>query len=363
MNMFYNFPIRKIPFLILFLSMGCSKPAPTDARLEPPQVLVAKATVSVGEHPVYTGVVTARVESNIGFRVSGKIIERLVDVGQEVHKGQVLMRLDGNDLMLNYYAQEAAVATAQAKYTQAIADEARLNGLSEQGAISSQTYDAAKAALDAAKAALEAALAQARIAKNADSYANLVSDADGIVVGILVEPGQVVSAGLTVVRLAKNGPREAEVYLPESVRPEVSSEATAFVYSKTSNQYKVRLRELSKAADPVSRTFTARYVMADSAAVPLGSTVSVELNGAAEKLQQVPLSSIYNDGQAMGIWVVNPNDSAVAFRKISIKEVSSEYALVAGDLKQDEQIVALGAHLLYEGELVKATDISKVALK
>lgn len=147
----YSFPIRKIPLLILALVTGCSKPPVTDARLEPPLVLVSKAAASVGDHPVYTGVVTARVESNIGFRVAGKVIERRVDKGQAVRKGQVLMRLDRNDLVLNYSAQKAAVAPAQAKYTQAIADEARLNGLSKQGAISVQTYDAAKAALDASK--------------------------------------------------------------------------------------------------------------------------------------------------------------------------------------------------------------------
>jgi RND family efflux transporter MFP subunit len=325
--------------------------------------MVSKAVSSIGDHPVYTGVVTARVESNIGFRVSGKVIERIADVGQEVRKGQVLMRLDRNDLVLNYSAQEAAVATAQAKYTQAVADEARLNGLSEQGAISAQTYDAAKAALDVTRAALDAAKAQANIAKNADSYAELVADADGIVVGVMVEPGQVVASGQAVVRVAKNGPREAEVYLPESVRPAVGSEATAMIYSEQSKKYQVHLRELSKAADPVTRTFTARYVIADSPAIPLGSTVSVELNGAGETLLKIPLSSIVDDGRTVGIWIVNPDNSAVSLRKVSVKQVSSEFAFVAGEVSQNEQIVALGAHLLHEGERVKVADSSRVALK
>ncbi len=363
MKTFCNVSIRKIPLLILSLAMGCSKAPANDARLEPPLVVVSTAASSAGGHPVYTGVVTARVESNIGFRVTGKVIARIVDVGQEVRKGQVLMRLDRNDLVLNSSAQEAAVATAQAKYTQAVADEARLNGLSEQGAISAQAYDATKAALDAAKAALDAAKAQAKIAKNADSYADLVADADGIVVGVFVEPGQVVASGQAVVRIAKNGPREAEVYLPESVRPAVGSEATAMIYSEQSKKYKVHLRELSKAANPVSRTFTARYVIPDSSSIPLGSTVSVELNGTGETLLQVPLSSIYDDGRTVGIWIVSPNNSAVSLRKVGIKQVSSEFALVEGEVGQDEQIVALGAHLLHEGELVKVADNSKVALK
>lgn len=363
MKTFCNFPNRIIPLLSLFSAMGCSEPSATDARLAPPMVMVSKVTSTAADHPVFTGVVTARVESNLGFRVSGKVIERIVDVGQEVRKGQILMRLDRNDLVLNSSAQEAAVATAQAKYTQAVADETRLNGLSEQGAISAQAYDAAKAALDATKAALDAAKAQAGIAKHADTYADLIADVDGIVVGIFVEPGQVVTPGQAVVRLAKNGLREAEVYLPESIRPAVGSEATATVYSEPSKKYKVQLRELSKAADPVSRTFTARYVIPDSSSMPLGSTVSVELKETGETLLQVPLSSIYEDGRTAGIWIVNPNNSAVSLRKVSIKHVSSEFAFVEGEVGQDEQIVALGAHLLHEGELVKVADNNKVVLK
>ena len=355
--------MRTIPLLIFSLAIGCSKVPATDARLDPPLVLVSKAAIAGNDHPVYTGLVTARLEGDIGFRVSGKVIERLVDRGQAVRKGQILMRIDRNDLVLNYSAQEAVVATAKAKYTQAIADEARLNGLSEQGAISAQAYDAVKAALDAAAAALAAAKAQAHLAKNADSYADLVADADGIVVGVFVEPGQVIASGQAVVRMAKNGSREAEVSLPESVRPATNSEATAILYSEGSKKYKVRLRELSKAADPVTRTFTARYVIPDSSAVPLGSTVSIELNSAGENLLQVPLAAIYNDGRTTGIWIVNPNNSSVFLRKVSIKQVSSEFAFVAGGISEDEQIVALGAHLLHEGEQVKIADIDKAVLK
>ncbi|QWF69529.1 efflux RND transporter periplasmic adaptor subunit [Methylomonas paludis] len=358
-----NLANRSIPVLMLTLVMGCSQPPASDARLEPPLVVVSKATWSGGEDTVYTGVVKARVESNIGFRVAGKVIERKVDVGQAVRKGQVLMRLDRNDLLLNYSAQAAAVATAKAKYTQAVADEARLNGLSEQGAISAQAYDAVKAGLDAAAASLEAAKAQANIAKNADSYAELVADADGIVVGVFVEPGQVVASGQAVVRVAKNGPREAEVYLPESVRPAIGSEATAQIYSEQSKKYRVHLRELSKAADPASRTFTARYVIPDSPAIPLGSTVSVELNSVGEPLLQIPLSAIYDDGQTVGIWIVNPDNFAVSLRKVSVKQVSAEFVFVTGEVSQAEQIVALGAHLLHEGQRVRVADSSKVVLK
>jgi RND family efflux transporter MFP subunit len=358
-----NSLIRNIPFLMISLAVGCSRPPETDARLSPPLVIVSKAASSVGDHLVYTGVVTARVESNVGFRVSGKVIERKVDVGQEVRKGQILMRLDRKDLVLNHSAQEAAVATAKAKYTQAIADEARLNGLSEQGAISSQAYDSVKAALDAAKATLAAAKAQAKIAENADTYADLVADADGIIVSVLVEPGQVVAAGQAVIRLAKNGSREAEVYLPESVRPAVGSKATATIYGELSKKYQAHLRELSKSADAVSRTFTARYVMPDSASIPLGSTVSIELTGTGKHLLQVPLSSIFDDGRSAGIWIVNPHNSRVSLRKVSLEQTSSELAFVEGDVSQDEQVVALGAHLLHEGELVKVADTSNLALK
>jgi len=150
---------------------GCSKPVVNDPRLQSPRVEIFKAKAAGSNGRTFTGIVEARVQSDLGFRVGGKILERSVNVGERVQKGQILMRLDSVDLKLSFAAQQANVEAARAKYTQARKDEARFAGLINSGAVSRQEYDHARAALDNAKAQLEAAEAQARVSNNSSEYA------------------------------------------------------------------------------------------------------------------------------------------------------------------------------------------------
>src|SRR5437762_225639 len=254
-----------------------SKPAANDPRLQPPQVEIFKTEAAGSNSRTFTGVVEARVQGDLGFRVGGKILERSVNAGEPVQKGQVLMRLDDVDLKLSFAAQQANVEAARAKYIQANADEARYAALVKSGAVSRQEYDQARAARDSAKGQLEAAEDQARVSNNSSEYAVLLADADGVIVRTLGEPGQVVAAGQTVIQLAHNGPREALVNLPEGVRPDLGTMASARLYGRD-QMYQARLRELSDAADPASRTFAARYVLeGEAASAPLGSTVTIDI--------------------------------------------------------------------------------------
>src|SRR5881396_1988891 len=155
---------------VALMAGGCSKPAVKDPRLQSPRVEVFKAEAAGSNSRTFTGIVEARVQSDLGFRVGGKILERSVDVGQRVQKGQILMRLDSVDLKLSFAAQQANVEVARAKYIQAKADEARFAALVKSGAVSHQDYDQARAALDSSKAQLEAAEAQARVSNNSSEY-------------------------------------------------------------------------------------------------------------------------------------------------------------------------------------------------
>jgi multidrug efflux pump subunit AcrA (membrane-fusion protein) len=177
---------------------GCSKPAMKDARLQSPREEVFKAKSAGSDSRTFTGIVEARVQSDLGFRVAGKVLERSVNVGQRVQKGQILMRLDPEDLRLSAAAQQANVEAARAKYTQTSADEKRSAMLVNSGVISRREYDQDRAAWDSAKAQLEAAEAQARVSNNSSEYAVLLADGDGVVVQTLSEPGQVVAAGQTM---------------------------------------------------------------------------------------------------------------------------------------------------------------------
>jgi RND family efflux transporter MFP subunit len=203
--------------------------AARDPRQEPPMVRLATAARVTGSERGFTGVIGARVQSNLGFRVAGKIVERLVNTGQQVKAGQPLRRIDETDLRLAVTAKRNAVAAARASFVQTEADEQRYAKLVSSGWASRQRYEQAKAALDTAEAQLATAEADARVAENEATYSVLLADADGTVVETLGEPGQVVSAGQTIVRIAKAGPREAVVSLPETIRPAIGSVAEASV--------------------------------------------------------------------------------------------------------------------------------------
>jgi RND family efflux transporter MFP subunit len=328
--------------------------AVSDPRQEPPLVrLVTVARVTGSEHG-FTGLIGARVQSNLGFRVAGKIVERLVDVGQWVKAGQPLMRIDETDLRLALTAKRDAVAVARASFVQTDADERRYASLVREGAISRQRYEQAKAASDTAKAQLAAAEAQARVAENEATYSVLKADADGIIVKTMGESGQVVSAGQTVVELAHAGPREAVVDLPEAIRPAIGSVAEASVYGSDGRRYSAHLRQLSDSADAQTRTYEARYVLdGAAAAAPLGATVTVWLTSQVSQPEvQVPLGAVLDDGRKTGVWVFDHATSTVHFRPIKLVRMASESAVISG-LGSGGPVVSLGAQLLHEGERVR----------
>jgi len=333
---------------------GCGQKRELDPRTQPELVRIVEIGSSSGADRAFTGVVSARVQSNLGFRVPGKITKRLVDTGQFVRAGQPLMAIDRTDYVHAITARAESVSAAKAKAVQAAADEARYRGLVKSGAVSKSTYDQIKAASDAAQADLAAATAQEQVARDEGGYSQLVADADGIVIETLAEPGQVVTAGQTVVKLARSGPREAAVSLPETLRPALGSTAYATLYGKTM-RVPVRLRQLSGAADPQTRTFEARYVLEGAAAnAPLGATVTVHLSGdaGADELQ-VPVSSVLDQGKGPGIWLLNPSTSTVSFQPVQVRQLGEELATISGNLHPGQQVVALGVHLLHDGERVR----------
>src|SRR5206468_3954105 len=180
----------------------------------------------------------------------------------------------------------------------------------------------------------------------------LVADADGTVAETLAEPGQVVGAGQTVVRLARSGPREAIVALPETLRPALGTIAQARTYSGLAGD--ARLRQLSDAADPTTRTFDARFTLAGApATAPLGSTVTISLDVPGQiAAMSVPLGAIYDRGQGPGVWVVGGR-GRVSWRQVRLGAVGEDTAVIAAGLQPGERFVALGAHMLHQDEAVR----------
>jgi RND family efflux transporter MFP subunit len=336
----------------LFLA-GCDQPAAV-SKTPDTLVRIVSAAPAAAAATAFTGTVAARVQSNLGFRISGKIIERLVDTGQVVQAGTPLYRIDPTDYDHAIAAQLGNVAAAKARLIQATADEKRYRNLLPTRAVSASDYDAAKAAMDSARALLDAAQAQLQVAEDDRRYTTLVADADGTLVETLAEPGQVVSAGQIVARIAHTGPREASISLPETMRPAIGSAAQALLYG-SEGSWPAHLRQLSDSADPQTRTFEARYVLeGDAAAAPLGATVTILLPNSASAAQtSVPLGALTDEGSGPGVWVLDRKTSTVAFRPVRIDQLGAETAILGAGLSVGEAIVALGAHLLHDGQSVR----------
>ena len=356
--------LRPIPFTVVLTSslamVACREEAPSDPRTEAPLVRAAIVQNAPSASRFFTGTVAARVQSDLGFRVPGKVLERLVDTGQAVKRGQALMRMDPVDLMLTAHAREEEVGAARAHAKQAADDEVRYRVLLKTAAVSVSAYDRAKAAADSAKALLSAAEAQAEVASNATGYTELVADADGVVIETLVEPGQVVSAGQVVVQLAHAGGREAIVQFPETLRPEIGSSAQARLFGREGVTVPAKLRQLSNAADRLARTFEARYLLeGELASAPLGATVTIEIqegrSPTSEDLQ-VPLGALYDRGKGPGVWIIGGEPAHVTWQAVEIQSLNDDSARIAGQLKAGDQVVALGAHLLRDGEPVRLNE-------
>lgn len=364
------FQRRNIPFLAVvgllpFALAACSDATSSlDPRTLAPLVRVAPVASGAQAEPSFSGVVAARVQSDLGYRVPGKILERLVDAGQTVKRGQALMRIDPTDLKLATRAHDEAVAVATARARQTAEDEARYRDLVAVGAVSASAYDKIKAAADSARAELKAAQAQADVARNETGYAVLLADSDGVVVETLGEPGQVVGAGQVVVRVAHAGRREALIALPESLRPAIGSAGRATLYGSGLTGA-AKLRQLSDAANPQTRTFEARYVLEGQLAdAPLGSTVSIEIqSGRATPALQIPVSALFDQGKGPGVWLVKGQEDQgqglqATWRAVQVTGLSGESAAITGGLAAGDRVVVLGAHLLHEGEPVRLADSS-----
>ncbi|MET0173379.1 MAG: efflux RND transporter periplasmic adaptor subunit [Agrobacterium vaccinii] len=325
-----------------------------DPRTASPFVKIALAKLPGNASRSFTGTVGARVQSNLGFRVPGKIVERFVDVGEQVRSGQPLMGLDPTDLRLALTAKRNAVIAAQATFVQAQSDEKRFAALVKTSAASSQQYERAKALLDTAIAQLAAAQADEKVAENEVGYAVLVADADGTIVETLGDPGQVVSAGQQVVRLAKAGPREAIVWLPENLRPGIGAEASALVYGQNGRVDAV-LRQISDSADQQTRTYETRWVLEGAAAnAPLGATVTIEvIKQGVQDHAELPLGALLDDGNRTGVWIFDQQASVVKFREVKVERLSEE-SVVVTNVEPGESVVAMGAHLLKDGTEVRA---------
>ncbi|HZV53375.1 MAG TPA: efflux RND transporter periplasmic adaptor subunit [Rhodocyclaceae bacterium] len=339
----------KIAFALLpalFLLAACvEKSPPADnkvAALKLVTVLKVSDGGTAAEHS-YSGEVRARYESTLGFRIGGKMTERLVDAGARVKAGQPLARLDPADARL-------AAAQADANAALATADLKRTQDLRTKNFVS-------QAALDAREAAAKAAEAQAQLAKNQAAYATLFADASGVIAAVLAEPGQVMSSGQGVLRLARDGEREVSISLPETdlaaIRPGTVAKVSLWADGKN---YQGRVREIAPAADSATRTFAARITITGAdPRLPLGMTATVKFSRAGDQRIVVPLPAIFQQGDRPAVWVIDQENTAT-LRLVEVERYGDDGVVLKSGLNAGERIVAAGAFRLTAGEKVRIAE-------
>jgi len=307
----------------------------------------------------FVGVVRARYETDLGFRVAGKIVARVVNVGDRVRAGDVVARLDPQDLRLQAESAEAELAAATSNLAQVAADLARYTTLRERGYASVADFDRKKVAKDEAEGRIERARRTLELARNQLAYAELKSDADGVITATPAEPGQVVALGQAVARLAHRGEKEAVVALPETWLGEArKAQATVRLWSEPDRVFAARLRELSPQADSATRTYAARFTIAQADdTVAFGMTATVTLSRAAEsKVARVPLSAILNRGAGPSVYVVDPT-GALAVRPVTVASFGEDAATITSGVNEGDKVVTLGVQKLEAGLKVRTVEI------
>lgn len=338
---------------------GCSRPEP------PPEPVRAVKLLTVGASEVqaqrlFAADVRARVESRLGFRVAGKLVQRPVELGQAVRAGQLLAQLDARDYRLAVQAAQAQVAAATTQRDLAQADYERFAQLKAQNFISGAELDRRRASLQAAQAQLTQALAQASSQGNQENYTQLRADADGVVTAIEAEPGQVLEQGQTVLRLAQGGARDAVFAVPEDLvgQLRVGQEVAVRPWGGAAEgvaKLRATVRDIAASADPVTRTFTVKAALSGSPLPPLGATLTVYPSAFAPRGVQalrLPTSALWAQGQQTAVWVFDAASSTVRTQVIEVAQVDGNEVPVRAGLQAGAQVVATGVHVLAPGQKV-----------
>ncbi|MDY3554955.1 efflux RND transporter periplasmic adaptor subunit [Gemmata sp. JC717] len=333
-------------------------PAPTPVTIPEPHVVrVTEVRAGLdGSGQTYTGVVRARYETDLAFRVGAKIVARHVEVGQRVAAGTVLFRLDPTDYRLALKAAEADLVAAEAEVVQATAEYDRLQRTHNIGAGSSSDLDKGRSALYGAGGRRDRAKELLTLARNRLAYCELTADSDGVVTALPAETGQVVAEGQVVARFARDGEREAVVSLPENrVNAARTARATITLWAAPGQPYPATLRELSPIADPVTRTYQARFTIDGTGPqIALGMTATVHLApGGAAPGFVLPLSSLLRTGDRPAVWVVDRTTGGLTLTPVEVREYRHETVVLSGGVKPGQLVVTAGVQKLDVGLTVR----------
>jgi len=353
-------PVRASAVVVLaavLAACGAKERPPEAVR---PVQLVQVVQGGALETAVFAGDVKPRHEADLGFRIAGKLVARHVDVGARVKKGQALARLDPADVGLQADAAKAQVAATETEYKFAQAEYERYQNLFREKFISASALDAKRNALDANRAKYEQAKANLAVSQNQASYATLVASEDGVVTSIGAEPGQVVAAGQAVVRIAREDEREVAISVPENRIGELAraQRIVAVLWATPGKTYAAKVREVSPAVDPTTRTFAVRVTIVDpDPAVQWGMTANVALIGPGNaQAALLPLTSIYQKDGKPAVWRYDPASGQVVLVPVAIGQYREDGVLVTAGVTNGDWVVAAGVNKLVPGQVVRPYD-------
>lgn len=348
----------------LALGLAACGQAPPPAEVLRPVEIVAVGAPGTLDRQVYSGEVRARYETDLGFRINGKLMRRLVDIGATVKQGQPLAELDPADVRLSADAAQSQVNATETEYQFARAELDRYRSLLAQKFISQAAFEAKQNAYNSAAAKLEQAKSQYAVTRNQAGYATLHADADGVITATPGEPGQVLAAGQPAVRLARSGEKEVVINVPENRLPELraAQELAVATWVDPKRIYRARVREISPAADAATRTYTTKVSILDAGPEVLwGMTANVLLQRAdAGVITVLPLAAVAQRDSKPTVWVADRANATVTPRAIEIGQYREDGVTVLSGLKQGEWVVAAGVHKLLPGQKVRLPEAAQL---
>jgi RND family efflux transporter MFP subunit len=352
----YNRLLAGIALAALAISLGACNELAAEKVAPSRPVLVATVHYEA-ESPErsFVGTIKPRIETDMGFRVPGKVAKRLVEVGQTVDVGQPLATLDEVDLKLQAEQADAELHAATGVLAQAAAAEQRAKDLRAKGWTTDAQMDQAKAAADEARARLNRAQRSVELTNNSLSYATLVADTRGVVTATLIDAGQVVASGQTAIRVARFAEKEAVVAIPETLLGRAKDGvATVTLWSEPNRKYAAKLREIAPAADPATRTYLAKFSLPDAGEnVSLGMTATLTLaDPATERVARLPLSALYSQDGSPSLYIVDGSGD-VTLKPVAVKSYESNDVVISGGVDEGARVVALGVQKLDPAQKVR----------
>jgi RND family efflux transporter MFP subunit len=343
---------------LLVLLTACGKERPTEPLS--PRVYVQQVSTREFAPPIQlSGDIQARVETQLSFRVGGKIIERKVDVGDHIQANQVLARLDPKDLKIQVETAQASVNAQQAQVVQTRAAFIRQQKLLPKGYTSQSEYDAANAARLSAQSALTAAQAQLANAREQLSYSQLQAEAPGVITARQAEVGQVVQATMPIFTLARDGARDAVFNVYESLFIEPPKNPTVQVTLLSNPAIKVngQIREITPTVSAQSGTLQIKVQLdALPKGMDLGSIVSVNLTPPPSRSIELPWSALTKDISEPAVWIAD-EQSIVRLQRVKVGRYLTGSVIVSEGLKDGEKVVVAGGQLLHPGMKVEVAPI------